>query len=123
MKAYAHSIKAAQTTKPNADELARRRDAAKADLEDFTNAARADIQRTYETRKKEFLTSIEAYAKINEVYSEKSTETWSTAATSSIEGGLASVPGYKDDNSHTAGAKDDKDESESGTSPYADDDE
>ena len=92
---YANALKAVQAKKGSYEELEKKRDAAKAELEDFSAAARADIQRTLDNRRKEFLSVIEAYAKVNAEYSVKTSQQWKAAATASLEGGPASVPDLK----------------------------
>lgn len=92
IKAYTSAIKAVNAKKGGYEELERKRDAAKTELEDFSTAARADIQRTLDNRRKEFLSVIEAYAKVNSEYAAKTSEQWNAAATASIADGPASVP-------------------------------
>ena len=92
IKAYTSAIKAVEAKKSGYEELERKRDLAKTELEDFSTAARADIQRTLDNRRKEFLSVIEAYAKVNAEYAVKTSEQWDAAATASIAGGPASVP-------------------------------
>lgn len=88
-------MKAVEAKKSGYEDLERKRDQAKTELEDFSTAARADIQRTLDNRRKEFLSVIEAYAKVNAEYATKTSEQWNVAATASIAGGPASVPDLK----------------------------
>jgi hypothetical protein len=83
----------AKKAKGSAADLAeaeRQRDLAFADLEAFSKAARADIQRTYDMRRREFQRVLNGMAVVHRDFSAQATEAWKVAA-KPVAGGAAPV--------------------------------